>query len=273
MKNYYESLGVPDTATEAEIKHAYRQLALRLHPDRTPNPAAQALFLEVQEAYDILGDRHRRLAYELLRRRAHELAHQARAVASPYDAQPLPANAPAVTAAVAERRRRQQADAAKLRHYAGRARTFNWLMVVFGLSLALDWALPLRRYPDQLVVRKEVIFVSESRANPRIAYIIRTPNTHFRLSDDVSGLLHEGDRVTVWRSPLWRLVPYVQPGPWPQTYIYLTTIYSVLALWPAMLLLVAAVGLLPRRSDEFRLNTAVVAGLLLPIVAYMLAVS
>lgn len=72
-RDYYEVLGVSRSASEAEIKRAYRQLAMRYHPDRNPgDPEAEAAFKEVNEAYEILKDPQRRAAYDQLGHRAFE---------------------------------------------------------------------------------------------------------------------------------------------------------------------------------------------------------
>ncbi|MDN4164155.1 DnaJ domain-containing protein [Cytophagales bacterium LB-30] len=55
---YYQCLGLTENANKAQVKRAYRQLALSLHPDRNPDPKAHARFIEVSEAYEILmGER------------------------------------------------------------------------------------------------------------------------------------------------------------------------------------------------------------------------
>jgi molecular chaperone DnaJ len=64
-RDYYEVLGVARTATEAEIKQAYRRLAMKFHPDRNPgNAAAEAAFKEAKEAYEVLSDAPKREAYD-----------------------------------------------------------------------------------------------------------------------------------------------------------------------------------------------------------------
>ena len=63
--DYYETLGVSKTASESELKSAFRKLAMQFHPDRNPNNAeAEAKFKELNEAYQILSDPQKRAAYD-----------------------------------------------------------------------------------------------------------------------------------------------------------------------------------------------------------------
>lgn len=64
-RDYYEVLGVPKTADEAEIKKAYRKLAMQFHPDKNPdNKEAEEKFKEASEAYEVLSDKDKRLIYD-----------------------------------------------------------------------------------------------------------------------------------------------------------------------------------------------------------------
>ncbi|HPH95301.1 MAG TPA: J domain-containing protein [Anaerolineaceae bacterium] len=66
-KDYYKILGVPQNASDAEIKRAYRKLAMTYHPDRNPGDrAAEEKFKEINEAYQVLGDAERRSRYDQL---------------------------------------------------------------------------------------------------------------------------------------------------------------------------------------------------------------
>ena len=63
-KDYYNTLGVSKTATEGEIKTAYRKLARRYHPDVNKDPQAEDKFKEVNEAYQVLSDPEKRKKYD-----------------------------------------------------------------------------------------------------------------------------------------------------------------------------------------------------------------
>jgi molecular chaperone DnaJ len=65
-KDYYGTLGIPSNASDAEIKKAYRKLAMRYHPDRNPGKEkwANEKFKEINEAYGVLGESQKRKQYD-----------------------------------------------------------------------------------------------------------------------------------------------------------------------------------------------------------------
>jgi len=64
QRDYYEVLGVSRNANESELKKAYRQQALKYHPDKNPgDKQAEDKFKEASEAYDILKDSEKRQIY------------------------------------------------------------------------------------------------------------------------------------------------------------------------------------------------------------------
>ena len=64
-RDYYETLGVSKGASAADIKKAYRKLALKYHPDKNPDDAsAEEKFKEAAEAYEVLSDDTKRQQYD-----------------------------------------------------------------------------------------------------------------------------------------------------------------------------------------------------------------
>jgi len=70
MKDYYQTLGVPDNASQGDIKRAFRKLAFKYHPDTNPGSEkqAEAKFKEINEAYGVLGDKDKRQQYDFAKK-------------------------------------------------------------------------------------------------------------------------------------------------------------------------------------------------------------
>ena len=70
MKDYYQTLGVADNASQEEIKRVFRKLAFKYHPDTNPGNEKQVeeRFKEINEAYGVLGDKDKRQQYDFARK-------------------------------------------------------------------------------------------------------------------------------------------------------------------------------------------------------------
>lgn len=63
-RDYYEVLGISKSASQDDIKHAFRRMAMKYHPDRNKAPDAEEKFKEINEAYEVLSDPNKRQTYD-----------------------------------------------------------------------------------------------------------------------------------------------------------------------------------------------------------------
>ncbi|TGE22942.1 J domain-containing protein [Hymenobacter metallicola] len=245
MLDYYRLLGVDFTATQAEIEEAYQRQKARLSR-RTADPAMQLRLQQVHTGYEILGNPGRRLAYNVL------LAQE-----------PVP---------------EPPADPTQLllARYAPAARWLNAGLILGCLLLLLDWALPMRTFPNEEVLVRQIVSVSSAASDPQMAYDVTTPRTTFRVPSRYGHRVRKGARLTVSQTPLLGVVrrigvPPTSPGELPEFKASGGNIYGSFSLLPGVLFIVATLGLLPGRSPEMRVNTAVV-GALLAVVALVVLI-
>ena len=236
MLNYYRVLGLGAAATALQIEQAYLRQRARLKRLAAADPAMKVRLADLETGYGILANPRRRWAYDAL------LTQQ---FAAPGPA-PGQAGPPA--------------------GYVRWARRLNAALLAGCLLLALDWALPLRRYPHETVRSRFPMAVSSSLSDPQLAYRVHTEHTTFRLPSAIGHRVRQAEAISVWQTPLLGVVqrvsvPTSPDGPVPFR-PYGGTIYGVFALLPLLLAAVAAVGCLPGRLPETYVNTAAVSGLL-----------
>lgn len=234
MQNYYRFLGIPSTASPTEIGAAYQRQRSRLLRMVRRDRHAQARLDELETAQQILLNPRRRLAYDQLLREEPDPRRQAR-----------------------------EAREHRLLNYARVARSINLALLVGCLLLLADWALPVRRLPGELVVRKQATAVSAYRNDARPTMRIVTRHTQFELAGTSGHRVQVRAVIAVWQTPLLGVVRQVQiPGDAEPFRPSGGNIYGNFAPLPLLLLLVSAIGSWPGRPAETYINTAAVAVLL-----------
>ena len=201
LKNYYQILGVPENATPAEIKKAYYKLAHQLHPDKSPNAAHHQQFLEINEAYETLGDKQKRQLYH------YRWLN--------FKNNPKPFTPPATTQNRTSHSRpgpqtRQTRRAYAPPRYTTRNRDYKefepLLRKICKLCLAFSLLLTLDRLFALELPQETVLQFSSTNHTSEAHYELFTTNTHFSVSQEVAKELFVdvGQHISVWRTPLLR---------------------------------------------------------------------
>lgn len=245
----------------AEIKRAYRRLAVLYHPDKNPDPRAQALFQEINEAYDVLGDAEKRRAYDLnLAGIFTEILHETE--------EPPPHRDPAY------RRKRPHPGP---RHHTPTPRElmaqylpyFKWLKVVglvFPLLLALDLALPHQTYHEKIV---DVYQVKTRRGTYRHDVLTTSSGREFRTYSREASYFYDGLAISVTVTPLFSTEMRVSVDEEGYT-LELGYIYrGALKFISIFLFAIALFGMLLREHTEFAFNASIACGVLFVILLYL----
>jgi hypothetical protein len=199
MKDYYKILNIDRHATEQEVKKAYRELALKFHPDKSQFQDAHQKFTEINEAYQVLGRKNSRdnynfiFDYEQLNKMrvktestfttvsdwGEEVKRKARQYKRPAYA-------------------RSKDDDIDLRPYVKSVRIVSILSFLFTFLVILDYFLPKDTF-EQVVQTKLTTYKSTN------TIVIATEDFQFPLSYSYSKLIHSGDRATISLSPIFRI--------------------------------------------------------------------
>ena len=239
MKNYYEILGLHVSATDQQVKYAFRKLAVAYHPDKNPLPEAEDFFKEVNEAYEILGDPTKRFYYDqLLTGTVEVVTVQAEA---PQHRDP------------AYRRRRQAGYKPPVRKPSALMMMMEGLMkyvrllsmagCVWSLVLVLDYLLPNRIYKEKVTDR-----VSLTTENGH----------HFHLLGNEEKYFPTGSELNIYASRLFSVLVKVENEEHTYQLNNLASVYRNFVFMPVILLILSLMGLGLDKGTEFRFSVGTV---------------
>lgn len=254
MKDYYTILGVSPSATQHEIKKAFRQLAIRYHPDKNPSAEAKELFPEINAAYAVLGDPRKRALYD--KRRENPFAE----ILTP---QPPPHRDPAYRRTRPGQPPRKAEPPASYLLMRDSLKYVIWISRV-GLMVTVlffaDYFLPYKN------VEERITGISAFTVRRSISYhIIRTESgREIKLYDYKATNFRDEKVIRISETPIFGTVITIAnaSGTYREWVAYM---YSTLIFFPVLLFINSLLGLLYRKHVAFCFNLNVTAFVLLVI--------
>lgn len=250
MKNYYFILGLNTFAHIQEVKRAYRKLALQFHPDKNPSAEAAAIFVEVNEAYEILGDPQRKHEYDQLLQGIPP---------------PVPASAPfrdprfrrGPVARESGSTRRQVLEA--MGEYLKHAVMMSRLALVFSLLLIADYSLPPNKVREEITgvrIKQESRYAQSSQLSLQDGEVIT-------LKKEAAREFNRGSVITVHNTAMFT-VPLILENEATGFQVKVpVSIYGNFRFLPLVMLITSLLGTLWWKGIEFRFNLGIVNALLM----------
>jgi len=254
MKNYYQVLELPDYASAADIRRAYRRLVLITHPDRTTDPVAHSRYLVINEAYEVVSDPIKRQLYDA--RLAYYLNPPPPA---PAVQQPPPVRMPPPVAW-----RRRAIVVVNYNHYAQQARRWCRVLLLLPFTVLLDYFVLLH----SVKARVFAFYTGGYHASVgdiSKGYFVKTTQGNFLTNKNYP----EGtDQLVVQTS---RLFHFVRAATLPNgRMLPITFGYYSWAFFVGLLTVVGLLGQWRRLPQGASINAAITATMLTIIVLAML---
>ena len=248
-------MGLTTNANANEIKHAFRQLALQFHPDRNPSKEAAEIFIEINEAYEILSDPQQKFQYDQLLTGITPKPHR----------DPRYRPKPPGTYKGSSRKREILEFMQMNMKYALMA---SRIALLFSAVLIADYSLP----PDK--IKREVVNLELKRE-------LRDRSIQLNLEDGESVTLNpktalefrQGSSITIYSSMIFS-VPMILEN--ERTHFktkVLLSIYGNFSFIPLVLLITSLLGTFYWKGTEFRFNLGVVNFFLILLCFFFLQIN
>jgi hypothetical protein len=254
VKDYYQILRISRHSTSAEIKRAYRRLAVVFHPDKNRSPEASALFQEINEAHQILSDPLLRARYDGSLRQPFVVETPPESTSQPYHRDPAyrRRHAPGY------RRPPPQPSERLLMmiHFLKYLRLIAFAGIGWCAFLVFDYALPFRVSEEKVISESNRIISWQFHHVP---YVLVTEKSHqFPITAASVDFFPVGSTVKVLSSRILNILVRVEAEGDRYTLDSLETIYQNLMFAPLILLVISSIGLTLKKGIEFRFSFAIV---------------
>jgi hypothetical protein len=235
-------LGLNIYAQEHEIKQAYRKLALQYHPDRNPSKDAEAIFKEVNEAYEILGDSQRKFEYDQLLIGVP--------VAKPHRDPRYRPRPPGSYSRSSKKKELLEV----MRSYLRYAIMVSRVALLFSAILTADYSLPLEK------TQREVVHLKSKKEyrGARSYQLELEDGETVNLNRQTAQEFQRGSVITIYNSALFS-VPLLLENEKTQFKTKIpVSIYGNFVFLPLVLLITSLLGTFYWKGVEFRFNLGVV---------------
>ena len=247
MKNYYFILGLNIYASESEIKHAYRKLALQFHPDKNSSLEAESIFKEVNEAYEVLGDSERKFAYDQLLRGVSPAAPTATRPHRDPGYRPRPPGS-------YSRKSQKQEMLEVMSDYLRYALMVSRLTLVFAVTLIVDFTLPreiTEREVSHASYRREFRSGSSMQLNLNDGAVIS-------LKKKDAKEFGQGEIIRIYYSSIFEIPIEVENERTHFKAKIPVAIYGNFIFCPLIMIVTSLLGTFYWKGIEFRFNLGVV---------------
>jgi DnaJ-like protein len=246
--DYYRILGVNQSSSPEEIKRAYRRLAITYHPDKNPDPGAETIFKEINEAYDVLSDPEKKSIYDLRQQNPFGEILQTENQPRHRDPRYRPAKAKVYRKSERENLRELMAEYLPIVH------RITFFCFLFTVCLLIDYVLPLQESNEQIT--RTFTKTTYSRNSSTSWWVIETTSgKRVDLPFGASDIALPGQTVTIHSSYFLDLPRRVQVAE------YVTrigkSIYGNFIFAPAALLFFSSLGMIYRKNVETAFNLGV----------------
>lgn len=253
MIDHYKILEISETASDAQIRQAYKRLAKIYHPDRNPSLHATAIFQQLAESYRVLSSPTLKATYDSIRKGGVTRVAPPRPRPPQYQRPPAPVYS--------------QEDL--IRPYLRYAYIMNRIFLVFAILLLIDYAGPQVSLKEYIA---DDFWVSASTGNSHRVTVHTRENTHFEIeSHDTNLSIPEGwvelKKTFLFRVPRQLILSDGQVLP------PVTTVYDALLFFPVLLLLFSLAANKIRGGAIVDFNLTIVSGILTFISLFILLIS
>jgi hypothetical protein len=255
VKDYYAILGVSRKASALEIKRAYRSLAVTYHPDKNPDPQAENLFKEINEAYDVLGDSQKKYTYD--QRMENPFADLLQQQAPPRHKDPAYRRKKTYPPGYKTERQRMLEFMAQYTPLTSKVIVWSF---VASILLVIDLAAPKRIIQDK-ILSAEATRTQAGRTSTTWWRIRTEQGRDLDLAYGISDSFPIGQSIEV-HSSLLLLVPFSVNSKGVSAKV-LKTIYGNYIFAPMALLITSAVGLFFRKDTERSFTYGIIAAIVL----------